>query len=155
MKIITDDPDWAPKLYEVRALAMKFVRKHGRAQLSGTPCSIAARNGLTVIYYSRRSPLLLTIDAPGEFGKPFVRVLSVEWKEGDAWRVAIETYSSGRWESRLKTMVHPRPWLERWRAVALFAASPDTRAQRRGMTADEFARPESECGPTSCDSQAS
>jgi hypothetical protein len=28
MKILTDDPDWAPELYEARALAMTFVRKH-------------------------------------------------------------------------------------------------------------------------------
>jgi hypothetical protein len=30
----------------------------------------------------------------------------------------------GRRQSRLKAIVHPRPWLERWRAVALFTARP-------------------------------
>jgi hypothetical protein len=29
MKILTDDPDWARDIYEARALAMMFVRKHG------------------------------------------------------------------------------------------------------------------------------
>jgi hypothetical protein len=28
MKILTDDPDWARDIYEARALAMIFVRKH-------------------------------------------------------------------------------------------------------------------------------
>src|SRR5258708_9023221 len=29
MKILTNDPDWARDIYEPRALAMMFVRKHG------------------------------------------------------------------------------------------------------------------------------
>jgi hypothetical protein len=116
MKILTDDPDWARDIYEARALAMMFVRKHGCA-LQSSPCLQAVRNGLKVTFYPNRSPVLLTIDAPG------ARVLSVEWNDGDAWRMAIETYHSGRWESRLKAMVHPRPWLERWRVLATFAGS--------------------------------
>jgi hypothetical protein len=123
MKIVTDDPDWAPKLYEARALAMRFVRKHGRWQRNAVMFLVARRNGLTVAYHPHRSPLLLTIDSAGESGERSERVLRIEWNEKDAWRVAIETYHSGRWESRLKAMVHPRPWLERWRAVASFTAS--------------------------------
>ena len=75
----------------------------------------ASGNGLTVTFYPNRSPLLLTIDAPRG-----ARVLSLEWNDGDAWRVAIETYHSGRWESQLKAMAHPRPWLKRWRALVPF-----------------------------------
>ena len=105
-------PDWARDIYEARALAMMFVRKHGCA-LQGSPCLQVVRNGLTVTFRPNRSPVLLTIDAP-----PGARVLSLEWNDGHAWRVAIETYHSGHWESQLKAMVHPRPWLERWRALA-------------------------------------
>ena len=122
MKTVTDDPDWAPKLYEARALAIKFVRKHGRWH-DLEMMRLAERNGLRVIYHPHRSARRLTIDHKGKSDEPFQRVLDIEWNEGDAWRVAIETYRSGRWESRLKTMVHPRPWLERWRAMALFTAS--------------------------------
>ena len=111
MKTLTDDPDWARDIYEARVLAMMFVRKYGCA-LQGSPCLQASGNGLTATFYPNRSPLLLTIDAP-----PGTRVLSLEWNDGDAWRVAIETYHSGRWESQLKAMAHPRPWLERWRAL--------------------------------------
>jgi hypothetical protein len=117
MKTLTDDPDWACDIYEARALAMMFVRKHGCA-LQSSPCLQAVSNGLTVTFYPNRSPVLLTIDAP-----PGARVLSLEWNDGDAWRVAIETYHSGRWESRLKALVHPRPWLERWRALATLTGS--------------------------------
>jgi hypothetical protein len=129
MKIITDDPDWAPEIYEARALAVQFVRKYGRAQQGATPVLLAERGGLMVTYYPSRSPVLLTVDAPGEAID--ARVLGVEWAEGDAWRVAIGTYQPGRWKSRLKAMVHPRPWLELWRAMALFTASPNARTQRR------------------------
>jgi hypothetical protein len=65
------------------------------------------RNGLTVMYDPGRSPI--TIDAESK------RVLSIAWKSGDAWRMEIETYQAGRWQSRLKAAAHPRPWLERWR----------------------------------------
>jgi hypothetical protein len=123
MKILTDDPDWARDIYEARAMAMLFMGKHGHAvEVSG--CVQAIGSGLAVTYYPNRSPVRLTIDVPG------ARVLSIEWKHGDAWRMEIEIYSSGRWESRLKASVHPRPWLERWRSVALFTA-PDARARRR------------------------
>jgi hypothetical protein len=123
MKILTDDPDWAPKLYEARALAIRLVRKHGRSQQNPTAFLVAERDGLTVAYHPHRSPLLLTIDAPGQGAQRFERVLSIEWNAGDAWRVAIETYHPGRWETQLRTSVNPRPWLERWRAMALFTAS--------------------------------
>jgi hypothetical protein len=123
MKILTDDPDWAPKLYEARALAIRLVRKHGRSQPGPAAFLVAERDGLMVAYHPHRSPLLLTVDASREAAGRYERVLSIEWNEGDAWRVAIETYRPGRWESRLKTIVHPRPWLERWRAMALFTAS--------------------------------
>ena len=55
MNILTDDPDWAPDIYEARALAMMFVRKHGCA-LQGSRCLQAVRNGLTVTFYPNRSP---------------------------------------------------------------------------------------------------
>ena len=96
---------------------MMFVRKHGCA-LQGSPRLRVVNDGLTVTFYPNRSPMLLTIDAP--LG---TRVLSLEWNDGDAGRIAIETYHSVRWESRLKAMVHPQPWLERWRALATFAGS--------------------------------
>jgi hypothetical protein len=130
MTIITDDPDWARDMYEARALAMLFVEKHGRAPLDGTPCTVAAGNGLTVSCHSLRSLVQLTIDVRGNAADRSERVLSVEWQHGDAWRVAIQTFHRGRWQSRLKAMVHPRPWLERWRAVALFTAQPDRRSPR-------------------------
>ena len=123
MKILTDDPDWAPELYEARALAMNFVRMYGRWQRNAVKFLVAERNGLTVTYYPHRSPLLLTIDASGESVEPFARVLTIEWNDGAAWRVAIETFHHGRWQSRLKAMVHPRPWLERWPALATFTGS--------------------------------
>jgi hypothetical protein len=125
MKILTDDPDWAPQLYAARALAMRLLRKHGRPQPDARLAT--ARKGLTVIYHPQRSPLRLTIDAAGESAEGFERVLDIEWNAGDAWRVVIETYRPGRWETRLKNMVHPRPWLERWRAMALFTAPHPSR----------------------------
>jgi hypothetical protein len=123
MKIVTDDPDWAPELYEARALAMTFVGRHGRWQRNIVTRLVAELNGLTVTYYPQRSPLLLTIDASGESVEAFARVLKIEWNDGAAWRMAIETYHRGRWQSRLKATVHPRPWLQRWRALATFTGS--------------------------------
>ncbi len=116
MKILTDDPDWARDIYEARALAVTFLRRHGRA-MNGSLYLQAVGNGFTVTYYLNRAPLCLTIDDHGK------RVLSVQWKAGDAWRIEIETYHSGRWESRLKALVHPRPWLERCRALVTFTGS--------------------------------
>jgi hypothetical protein len=116
MKILTDDPDWSPEIYEARALAMIFVKRQGRA-VPGSSLVQAVGNGLTVIYHPNRSPLLLTIDAGA------TRVLSVEWKAGDAWRTEIETYQSGPWKSRLQTIAHPRPWLERCRTLVTFTGS--------------------------------
>lgn len=121
MKVLTDDPDWAPKIYEARALAMRLIEKHAHAGNSG--CLQAACNGLIIKYYPRRSPRLLTVNAPSRSGERCSRVPTLEWKNGDAWRVAVITYRSGRWESRLRAIVHPRPWLERWRAVASFTGS--------------------------------
>jgi hypothetical protein len=116
MKILTDDPDWGHDVYQARALAMTFVGKHGRA-VPGCACRLASGNGLTITHHPNRSPVLLTIDAPG------VRVFSVEWHDRDAWRMTIETFQRGRWESRLKALVHPRPWLQRWRAAVSFTGS--------------------------------
>ena len=96
MKILTDDPDWAPQLYAARALAMRLLRKHGRPQPDARLAT--ARKGLTVIYHPQRSPLRLTIDAAGESAEGFERVLDIEWNAGDAWRVVIETYRPGRWD---------------------------------------------------------
>jgi hypothetical protein len=116
MKILTDDPDWKRDVYEARALAMAFIRKRGRP-VQGSGCLEAARNGLTVRYDANRSPVQLTVDTTEG------RVLSVEWKDGDAWRMEIETYRSGRWESRLKAVVQPRPWLKRCRALLTFTGT--------------------------------
>ena len=90
---------------------MMFLRRHGRAVMDN-PCSQATANGFTVTYYLNRAPLRLTVDEHGKC------VLGLEWKNGDAWRMEIETYHSGRWEFRLKAAAHPRPWLERCRALA-------------------------------------
>jgi hypothetical protein len=128
MKIITDDPDWARDLYEARALAVAFVGRHGQAQPHAMACKSAERGGLTVTYHPDHSPVLLTVDVRDSPAAPPARVLSIEWNEGDAWRVAIETYQRGRWQSRLKAMVHPRPWLERWRALTMFTARPGQHA---------------------------
>jgi hypothetical protein len=114
MKILTDDPDWKRDLYEARALAMTFVGRCGRAAQGGRQ---ATGNGLTVTYHPDQSPLRLTIDARG------IRVLSVEWKPGDAWRMEIETYDSGRWRARLRAAAYPRPWLERWRSLVTFTGT--------------------------------
>ncbi len=116
MKILTDDPDWGRDVYQARVLAMIFVAKRGRA-MPESSCLQASGNGVTVTYHPNRSPVLLTIDAPG------ARVLSVEWNDGDAWRMAIETFQPGRWQSRLKALAHPRPWLERWRAAVSFTGT--------------------------------
>jgi hypothetical protein len=123
MKILTDDPDWAPELYEARALAIRFAGKHGCWQHDTETCRVAERRGLKVTYHPQRSPRRLTIDSSGESAGTFERVFGIEWNECDAWRVTIETYRPGRWESRLKTIVHPQTWLQRWRALALFTAS--------------------------------
>jgi hypothetical protein len=60
MKILTDDPERAPELYEARALARTFVRNHGRWQRDGLTFLVAERNGLAVTYYPHRSLLMLT-----------------------------------------------------------------------------------------------
>jgi hypothetical protein len=116
MKILTDDPDWGHDVYQARALAMTLVGKYGCAT-PGNPCRQVWGNGLAITFHPNRSPVLLTIDARGD------RVLSIEWNDGDAWRMAIETFQPGRWESRLKALVHPRPWLQRWRAATTFTGS--------------------------------
>jgi hypothetical protein len=116
MKILTDDPDWARDIYEARALAVLFVRKYGR-RVHGGPCIRATGSGLTVAHCPNRLPVHLSVDTRDS------RVLSLEWKDSDAWRMEIETYQSGRWESRLKAMVYPRPWLERCRAMLTFTGS--------------------------------
>jgi hypothetical protein len=121
MKTLTDDPDWARDIYEARALAMLFVRKYGRA-VQGGPCIRATGSGLTVLHYPSRSPVHLTVDNRD------ARVLSLEWKDGHAWRMEIETYQSGRWESRLKAMVYPRPWLEHCRSMVTFTGSLPNRS---------------------------
>ena len=95
MKILTDDPDWAPDIYEARALAMTCVRKHGRASDPG--CLQTICSGLTITYHLNRSPVLLTIDAP-------YRVLALEWSQRDAWRMVIQAYHQGRWQSRLRAI---------------------------------------------------
>jgi hypothetical protein len=114
MTILTDDPGWKRDVYEARALAVTFVSRYGHAVQSGHQ---AIGNGLTVTYHPDRSLMRLTVDATGD------RVLSLEWKRGDAWRMKIEIYHTGRWQSRLKAAAHPRPWLERCRALVTFTGT--------------------------------
>ncbi len=121
MKILTDDPDWAPDLYRARVLAIAFVRAHGHWQQDAMTCLRAACKDLTISYYPKHSPIRLTIDSTDR------RVLSIEWKPGDALRMKIEIYCHGRWESRLKAMAHPRPWLQQWRAWTTFSGSSPRR----------------------------
>jgi hypothetical protein len=94
------------------------LRPPRRAQ--GGPCIRAAGCGLTVLH--SRSPVHLTVDTRDD------RALSLEWKDGDAWRMEIETYQSGRWESRLRAMVYPRPWLEQFRSILTFTGSLPNRS---------------------------
>ena len=75
MTILTDDPDWKRDVYEARTLAVTFVSRYGHAVQSGHQ---AIGNDLTATYYPDRSPMRLTVDATGD------RVLSLEWKRGDA-----------------------------------------------------------------------
>jgi hypothetical protein len=122
MGILTDDPDWAPDLYEARVLALAFLRRYGRAQLVGTEwqCWEADRGGIVVTLYPKRSPVLLTIDAPDESTELFGRVVTLEYDRSNAWRITVDVYRPGRWQQQLKQMVHPRPWMERWRALITF-----------------------------------
>jgi hypothetical protein len=119
MRILTDDPESARDIYEARALAIKCIKKHGHIGGSGE-CLQAIRNGLTITYHPNRLPRLLTIDAPE-------RVLALEWNHGDAWRLVIETFDRGRWQSRLKTTANPKPWLNYLRPLVLFTASGERR----------------------------
>jgi hypothetical protein len=140
MGILTDDPDWAPDLYEARILAFAFLRRYGRAQLVGTPwqCREAERDGIVVTLYPRRSPVLLTIDAPEDSAELFGRVLTLEYESSNAWRITVDVFRPGPWQRRLKTMAHPRPWMERWRALITFTGTlpqrppPSARIHYRG-----------------------
>src|SRR5258708_19674752 len=122
MRFLTDDPDGAPDLYEARVLAMALLRRYGRAQPPGTPCQCckAERGGMVVRLFQRRTPILLTIDAPDGSADLSARVLTLEYEGSSAWRIIVDVYKPGRWERQLKTMVHPRPWLEPWRAPVTF-----------------------------------
>ncbi len=122
MGILTDDPDWAPDLYEARVLALAFLRRYGRAQLAGTEwqCWEADRGGIVVTLYPKRSRVLLTIDASDQTTELFGRVVTLEYERSNAWRITVDVYHPGRWQQQLKKMVHPRPWMERWRALITF-----------------------------------
>jgi hypothetical protein len=78
MRVLTDDPDWARPVYEARVLALTFLDRYGRAQLVGTPwqCLEAQHGDIIVTMYPRRSPVLLTIVAPGQSAEMFGRVLT-------------------------------------------------------------------------------
>jgi hypothetical protein len=122
MKVLTDDPEWARDIYEARALALIAVRTYGRPS-PGLSLRVDG-DGFTINYYRNRSPLLLTIDVGID------RVLSLEWKPGDAWRTEIETYETGPWEYRLRIMARPRPWLEHCRVLVSFASALPPAVQR-------------------------
>jgi hypothetical protein len=111
---------------------LAFLRRYGRAQLLGTAwqCCEAERGGIVV------TPILLTVDAPDQSAEPFGRVLTIEYDSSNAWRMVVDVYQPGRWERRLKTMVHPRPWLERWRALVTFTSeeSPCSLQARRDIS---------------------
>jgi hypothetical protein len=66
---------------------------------------------------------LLTIDAPDESTELFGRVVTLEYERSNAWRITVDVYQPGRWQRQLKTLVHPRPWLERWRALVTFTGT--------------------------------
>jgi hypothetical protein len=125
MKVLTDDPDWARDIYAARALALTVVLRHSRPN-PGSRSLHAIGDGFAISYYPNRSPLLLTIDMGA------IRVLSIEWKKGDAWRAEIEIYETGPWERRLRIMAHPRPWLEHCRALVSFASALPPAIVRRG-----------------------
>jgi hypothetical protein len=74
------------------------LRRYGRAQLPGTPwqCWEAERDGIVVTLYPKRTPILLTIDAPDESTELFGRVVSLESGSSNAWRVIVEVYQPGR-----------------------------------------------------------
>src|SRR5260370_8040495 len=122
MRFLTDDPDWAPDLYEARVLAMALLRRYGRAQPPGTPCQCckAERGGIVVTLFPRRTPILLTIDAPDGSADLSARVLTLEYEGSSAWRIIVDVYKPGRWERQLKPMVHPPPWFDLWRALVTF-----------------------------------
>jgi hypothetical protein len=96
MGILTDDPDWAPDRYEARVLAFAFLRRYGRAQHLGTPwqCWEAERGGIVVTLYPRRTPILLTIDAPDESTELFGRVVTLEYESSNAWRITCRRLST-------------------------------------------------------------
>src|SRR5258705_3808038 len=68
-------------------------------------------------------PILLTIDAPDGSADLSARVLTLEYEGSSAWRIIVDVYKPGRWERQLKTMVHPRPWVERWPALVTFTGT--------------------------------
>jgi hypothetical protein len=76
-----------------------------------------------VTLYPRRAPTLLTIDAPDQSAEPFGRVLAIEYDSSNPWRMTVGVYQPGRWQRQLKTMVHPRPWLNRWRTLVTFTGT--------------------------------
>jgi hypothetical protein len=123
MKVLTDDPEWARDIYDARALGLMVVRMYGRPVPDSRSLQ-AGGNGLTIKYYPNRSPLLLTIDMGATC------VLSIEWKRVDAWRTEIEIYETGPWESRLRTLARPRPWLECCRALVTFTGTLPPAVQR-------------------------
>src|SRR5258708_6191291 len=112
MRFLTDDPDWAPDLYEARVLAMALLRRYGRAQPPGTPCQCckAERGGIVVTLFPRRTPILLTIDAPDGSADLSARVLTLEYEGSSAWRIIVDLYKPG-------------PWLERWCALVTFTGT--------------------------------
>jgi len=64
MAILTDDPDWAPDLYEARVLAVAFSAPIRRAQLSGTMAMLEAIEAASSSHFIPGEPDLADIDAP-------------------------------------------------------------------------------------------
>jgi hypothetical protein len=125
MGMVTDDPDWAPGLYESRVLALAFLRRYSRTPFPGTaePSCRAEKDGVVVTLHRQHGSVVLTIDATQKSTELIERVLTIEYESSNAWRIMVDAYRPGRWQRHLKTMVHPRPWLERCRAFVSFTGT--------------------------------
>jgi hypothetical protein len=54
----------------------------------------AEKGGIVVTLYPRRTPILLTIDAPDESTELFGRVGTLEYESSNAWRITCRRLST-------------------------------------------------------------